>query len=1104
MENLYLPVNHIPVYRAPPHAYTGLAFTIMGGEVKVTRTVRVERNGEVEYYELWSPNATTHQYYPGVMLGPISARDRFSFVDGRSGPSDWSLHPQHFDPKRPWLPFCPRLPSTIPHWRGVDPEMVPLPMVATITQSLVTFHAEYREALQEREKYLRLRVQELRARVVLHDPLAPLLRDQLAYPRQHHIAQLFDKPLAVDAVYYFSSIQRGLREMVAFIDMMQFWNLRKDIQERRAVVDCSQFPSSTAQMLEGRMGCWLNGADELDAKWLLATGVCPLYIIHRYHDYLNPSLPAQQLRQTSAVFTSFMDGTSVAEATATKYYEFLYRTSPPIYRVPEQRHFPPWNTKLAATVSSQCRSAPWAGHLRLPTPRTAHSTCGSSNTSWSWSWSSSTSWVPSSNISWEPSPSSWTANSPNPYTTSWGLPSSSQPDGIWGSSSPPRQSFVPAPPLPAAEAKRQRLVEGEDGVSYWVPPPVHGGPESRKVGGKNKSKTSWESYRQGGIEDLDFHDGRVVEVDQLVMLLEGSRKRKQEQRGSMGTSWSHLEHDDEEIEIRHPQYYPRQCYDRVGGRRLYFEDCVPFDTRVHFDTQIFGFPLPQNLKFYYVDNGYAKGRCTSRWAYFDARPLPGHEGRELEPDACRPKPNGSALASKTALVPPLPTPEPTLLQQAVVNLDLAENIPPLAVDNVDQGNDVTVLPLIEASTRQEAVKSLDEAPVISKQAVDSLQKNASVTRLDSSWEGDDELDWGEDEGQEMDNPPSAAALCQDTDLMVVDKPGTCTEQTETSVQVTTPLDTNADPDAMVVDIPVEQVAPVHIIAPAIGCDVLECLLDGGSAEGVGSSNLSETDMVTDHMASEVPPPACEPSLPIMAEVAHHQASIHQDSETDFGEQEDGEIKESIEDSPAQGACPPGPPMTPRAFGGLGPRNSDFVYADAGVATCSALVSILHSLGGQGPRSILSVVRDHLPSALGGCNGFAIRFGTIFDSVRFSVCFLGRDGRLSTVKQCRFITAQEAAKVLADTSIADQWHASSSSSQLPLLSRLSSPRVVPGEKKKGGIRDKLVRRFERPFWDIANDLKPHEYSQCDADEIAYIVKKRLELQSRTQSNQPAST
>lgn len=82
------------------------------------------------FYELWSPNANYHEFYPGSPLDndhiiAASHQSDFAFPDGRLGPYDWSLHPQHFSLSAPWLGFCRRPPTGVSHWKDVLPELVP-------------------------------------------------------------------------------------------------------------------------------------------------------------------------------------------------------------------------------------------------------------------------------------------------------------------------------------------------------------------------------------------------------------------------------------------------------------------------------------------------------------------------------------------------------------------------------------------------------------------------------------------------------------------------------------------------------------------------------------------------------------------------------------------------------------------------------------------------------------------------------------------------------------------------------------------------------------------------------------------------------------------
>jgi hypothetical protein len=85
------------------------------------------------FYEVWSPNCDKVDFYPRAPLTTDLASYHhlpLSYIDGCLGPQDWTLHPQYFNSKAPWLGFCQHPPTvTSQSWCSMNPELVPLPAV---------------------------------------------------------------------------------------------------------------------------------------------------------------------------------------------------------------------------------------------------------------------------------------------------------------------------------------------------------------------------------------------------------------------------------------------------------------------------------------------------------------------------------------------------------------------------------------------------------------------------------------------------------------------------------------------------------------------------------------------------------------------------------------------------------------------------------------------------------------------------------------------------------------------------------------------------------------------------------------------------------------
>ena len=262
------------VYREVPDVYDDLSFYVPCQSPIHIRGVEIRGTT----YELWSPNSDRIDYYPGAPLKePVDSFDATSrYHDGRLGPHDWSLHPQHFYAKRPWLGFCLRPPVDVRDWRSVLPELVPLPLVwvpSASTPGEGSLNPEFLSSFSDRAALLYAGTRDFRT----SDPPTPSLQHVLDcrpfYPATNEFAVLTECSVWTweNLVPCFVGIQRGLREMEAWLTMMKYWRRRRSTK-----------PLSIPKVEPGRIGIWLNGASKADGLWILRLGVVPVYIIHRY------------------------------------------------------------------------------------------------------------------------------------------------------------------------------------------------------------------------------------------------------------------------------------------------------------------------------------------------------------------------------------------------------------------------------------------------------------------------------------------------------------------------------------------------------------------------------------------------------------------------------------------------------------------------------------------------------------------------------------------------------------------------------------------------------------------------------------------------------
>lgn len=66
-----------------------------------------------EIWELWSPNASYHAYYPGIKkIAPDFENSSYNEIprsDGHLGRFDATRNPQLHNPRKPWLPFVRKM-----------------------------------------------------------------------------------------------------------------------------------------------------------------------------------------------------------------------------------------------------------------------------------------------------------------------------------------------------------------------------------------------------------------------------------------------------------------------------------------------------------------------------------------------------------------------------------------------------------------------------------------------------------------------------------------------------------------------------------------------------------------------------------------------------------------------------------------------------------------------------------------------------------------------------------------------------------------------------------------------------------------------------------
>lgn len=517
------------VYAAPPVVFDTLG-SLPFPPVK-SRVVRIDN----DFFELWSPNTTQKQYYPGRGEIP-SARQRLNpgYPDGRLGPRDWTLHPQHFSRDYPWLGFCrsPLVGVDPQQWRYLPAELVPLTHVWIFNgrSGMGQIHATYGSRLRERTR-------ELWSAVDQYSPPADLQRDpefQLAFQRRPRYPSLQDMfQLQAQTFWHWeefmdvvTAVQRGLREMEAWLTMASHWASRFETATNPSPVD------------NARIGVWLNGASKVEAYWLLRICVIPVYIIHRFVEDVDFPKSPQSLardRRPNKYLKDFLHGTASQ-------------------RLNSSRH----NPYLEAYLRHSSLRPPLPFHrTQLPISSPSTSLAGHAASS-----------------SWAFRVRERAISDTEPHRLGDGT-GSQNPEAI---ANPEASASLPSAGLGSSGRKRGELQT--DGVeSYWIPPAVIYGPRRRRPEGKTRGG----KRKKGGSPWDRFSEGtELVSPDETVMVF-----------ASGGAD------EDYDSDTDDTPSSCRTYWDRRLGRKLIFDKPLPPNKQAHYDQSVFGFPLPLKSYYVY-------------------------------------------------------------------------------------------------------------------------------------------------------------------------------------------------------------------------------------------------------------------------------------------------------------------------------------------------------------------------------------------------------------------------------------------------------------------------------------------------------------------------
>jgi hypothetical protein len=568
------------VYSQPPEVDDEITFYIPSSQPAISRTIQLNN----AFYEVWSPNSSNMDFYPGK---PVERKDlSYNFADGRIGPNDWSIHPQPFSSATPWWGFCRIAPLTASDWLAVDPELVPLPIIWQHSCSRPGFGCiddRYLRSLNARASFLGTSVANYSYRGDRDDQVEQVLRDRPTYPSPDVMKRFSFGGYWVwqDAVILLAQIQRGLREMEAWLKMMMHWGRRGD-------------RSSTIPMVNSdRLGVWLNGASEFEGLWLMRIGIIPVYVIHRYAAEIDFPIRSTTIydRRLRPYFSNFIESTQ-AERLNSSHWNLYLKAFCSSKSAQTSTHGPRASLRLGPGADSCALSSSWAFRVmeRAGPPAARDDVLDGG-------WGESVSW------------------SDNPYK-----PLSSFWDSVVQPDPMPKVTSLVTPP---SNQKYGKMV-CEGSISFWNPPPVVYGPESRQLAGKRrgkkkKNKTTWISFYEVDTLDIPVLEGLTA------MLLKSRRSGDDSD-------------DDSDLECGPSTSYASRTYwDRHLGRRLVFLRPLARDENVHYDSSVFGIPIPDIT--FWLDSGnstYKKCR-TSTWAYLHPHPQSRTQvGLEPSLEECRP------------------------------------------------------------------------------------------------------------------------------------------------------------------------------------------------------------------------------------------------------------------------------------------------------------------------------------------------------------------------------------------------------------------------------------------------------------------------------------
>ncbi|PPQ97625.1 hypothetical protein CVT26_002548 [Gymnopilus dilepis] len=250
-------------YSALPTAFGAMRFYLPKFTVASRRAVQTKD----KFWELWSPNSSRFEFYPGLSDPSIDLEqlpEHLRRSDGHLGRFDPTVAPQHYDPKRPWLGFIRRTS------RGLNrPEFRPFLSVWKPAKysNRGSIDPDYVAELIKRSDEQEHNADNWRNRLDKHEKFWKGRPRPFTFLEMAKLSGPMDLDDAVDEL---AKVQCRIKHMSAWCGMASAL-----VKDSKGITAMTEVPTADDSL----MGIWLNGCPEPEGLWLLRHRV-PCFLIH--------------------------------------------------------------------------------------------------------------------------------------------------------------------------------------------------------------------------------------------------------------------------------------------------------------------------------------------------------------------------------------------------------------------------------------------------------------------------------------------------------------------------------------------------------------------------------------------------------------------------------------------------------------------------------------------------------------------------------------------------------------------------------------------------------------------------------------------------------